>query len=352
MFDDGLSVIKKPYSSVRISEERANNMYPADLESPIIHEISARAVLYMLKSLDETSIGPRRMPYERQLDLECGIMRDCIESLSSRNLFERVTAQYGIDPAMFSRKERASLAHPRDGPLAQMLSHVRSSGYVSMLGDFTLPAADLTLTQLNADAAEIVLSNPLDFGISDSVILKPTTIADRVTHLTTLCGRSDPYTNVYTGVEEGIQDLRLIAVQTLITNYRANETIRALSHANPLRFYLPAPFSVRTSGLSAGSPRPFKIKYDSINRHNTLRTAIVIEKRDFYVVPLDATALQRPDIYLQDMNEMNSVHAEPGEYRRSVFTVGQWLERLPQIMQPATLVCTKNIRFKSLFSTE
>ena len=266
--------------------------------------INGRTILYILKSLDEKSLGPRRMPYLTQLHLECGLMRDCIETYARERLLIQIADTYGIDLTQYTSKERAEMTHPRDGPLAKILRHIRGSGYSSRIGDFSSIAEQLTLTDGYIMANQIVIDNPLHFGISTSVIMHPKIPRRRVEALRELSRRQLPYTNVFVPdqddhVRGAPRELHLNALQNMVVSYSAKEDLREQTIERPIRLMLPAPFTIITGSLSGAHDHPFEVAYQSINRRNTLRDAVTIAKRSFCVMPIDADLLSRPDIYLR-----------------------------------------------------
>ncbi|KAL4705228.1 hypothetical protein ACJJTC_011522 [Scirpophaga incertulas] len=207
------------YTSLRLSEMRAQDMYSGDIEMPAVCEIGGRTILYMLKSLDETSVGKRVKPYSAQLNLECGLMRDCIESYAREQLFAALNSRFGIDPAQFTRRERGAITHPSEGPLAMMLEHTRRSGWAATLGNFASIAQDLRITDLNTEAITLVLNNSLHFGVSEGVVLWPMITRDRVQTLRELAHRGRPHTNAYKP-EEGVpppQEMGIPQLQSVAT---------------------------------------------------------------------------------------------------------------------------------------
>lgn len=288
------------YTSLRPSEALARNMYPGDLEAPVVYEISGKTILYMFKSIDETSIGRRVSPLYKQINLESGLIRDCIETHAREALFVEINNRYGIAPEQFSRPERCNITHPKSGPLAKILAHCRQSGYTARVGDFHIFVEDLSMTQLYLDAVRVVIANPLHFGISESVILYPTFFRRRVARLEDLAREGRPLTNEFQPQPDTppVTEMRMDALQRSITTYSAKEDMTERSFVGPLLLRVPAPFHIVTANLSLDMEYPITIKYDKINRNNTVRQAITMAKRKFTVTPIDIQTLRKPDITL------------------------------------------------------
>lgn len=339
------------YTSLRPTNERANNMFDGAIDAPMIVEISGKTILYMFKSLDESSIGTRRIPYMTQLQLECAIMRDCVETYARQALLQELVIRFGIQLEHFTTKEIAALTHPRNGPLAEILENIRKNGYSGQIGPFASVAAQLSITEVLLTLNRMVINDPLQFGVSTSVILNPRIPRRRIQTLTRLSQNQRPYTNVFVQEEGAPEPNRVLmgALQRMIVSYSAKEDMREMTLEHPLRLMLPAPYQITTGSLSGAHNYPLSITYPSINRHNTLRAAVTIAPRNFCVIPINIDDLSRPDVYLKDANELESVFIPAEDFQACVESVSQWLANIHIHMNEARLITTKNVTFCSIF---
>lgn len=315
-------------------------MFPDPLETPYVYEIDSRVILYMLKSLDEKSIG-RVHPYMRQIELE---------ATARERLFLEINNHFRIAGNQYTGSERCKITHPQEGPLAKMLAHRRQSGYIARLGNFYAVARDLQITRLYELAIDTFMGNLLHFGVSSEVIIHPQFVVNRVATLQALADEGRLLTNEYTP-RDGVEPLviGMDAIQRSITNYSAKEELRERSFVNPLLLEFPAPFTIATSSISKAMEFPIIIKYEQINRHNTVRVAIEFNKREFNVTPIDPSDLRRPDLKLAGLSRITEVYASPREFGACIEPLTMWLGNIQLHMTPVRMLATKNVKTVEIF---
>lgn len=316
------------YTSLRLTHEHMDRIYDDATEAPCVVPIKGKTVLYIFRSLAKNTIRSRRADYMSQDKLECAIARDLVESGAKRRMFERAVARYEIPRNMFTSNDILLKNEPSDGPLKEIFTHIRASGFGALVRDYYIPVVGTPMSEIHEQAIEIILANAIDFGISEEVFMYPSLMRGRGDHMARLAAAELPHTNVFD--EDGMpranaRQVNPVGLQNLITSYTAMERLFEMSFDRPLLIELPAPISVTQSDFKTPSPSVLSVNYSEIESANSLRQTLVISQRVIKLIMIDRQKLQRPDLYLKDLPTCETYFPTHREYNHLVSVLSEWV---------------------------
>lgn len=105
------------YTSLRLSEPDADNLYNDETETPVQVTLNAKTLLFMLKSLSAETIMERKNDYDVQFKAESAVMRDCVETAARVNMWDTVFTDHGLNPDHCTATERWNMLLPSTGLL-------------------------------------------------------------------------------------------------------------------------------------------------------------------------------------------------------------------------------------------
>nr|AQU42770.1 VP3 [Morris orbivirus] len=348
------------HSSLRLSDASMNELYTDNSEEPAIVPINGKTILYLAKSLCSTTVLQRRVPYLAQVKAECAIARDCAESAIKAHIFDSINREHGIPENSFRGPERIEFIAPNEGPLSDHIKLLRSAGLSSSIGPFYETVMHNPLVEMSIELANVVIQNPLDYGLLPSVELG-TQIADRsVQALQRFSQNNIPYTNI--GIFEdnehdpGMNALprERVAFQqmsALLGTYNLQHTIRNLSARGIVSLSIPIPYAINTSSIIAEySGDLLQVKYDTKRPDNNLRKCISWNACNINVTDISHDELQRPDLYVLNFSTINRVSIPSAVGRRIFVSATEWLANIDSEATRCVYIRTDNIKLTSIFT--
>nr|APG79105.1 hypothetical protein 2 [Hubei lepidoptera virus 5] len=346
------------YSSLRPSENVMNAIYDDGSEEPTVVTLNGKTILYLAKCLCRDTQIVRRTPVLAQMKAECALARDCAESAIKAHIYAEVNRIYGIPENSFRAPERVTMIKPSKGPLHEHLCLLISSGLASSVGPFYNCVINTPMYELMVALINVILENPIDFGILPSIELA-TQVADRSVRALEAYARNNiPYTNIGVFERDAGNMLAALArervsfehMTPLINAYSLQQTIRDLSSTGVLELAIPMSFEVNTRSIIEECDRDLlKVKYDPKRRDNNLRFCINWSKCTINVTDVDRDKLTRPDLYILNFSTINRVSIPQIHGNKIFMSATQWLANIEREATRCVYVRTDNVHIKTIF---
>lgn len=347
------------YTSLRLSEADANNLFGDDSETPAQVIINGKTLLFMLKSLSGDTIKNRKHDYDVQFKAESAIMRDCIETSARAAMWERLFGDHGLNAELYTHSERWDTLLPTSGPLSLFFQLLKQSGMYRDLGPFYECAHQDQMHEIYTRIVTMICDNPLDFGVLPELLLRSSMPLRRLGRMRDLAHRNLPYTNTYTDeiarlapVGEPLQDniINFNALQRMLGSYSALESIREYSLSGTLRLAIPTPLRIETGVFPSVSTDVISIDYTKIDSDRNLRLIMKIKGVPFTVISIDATKLSRPDLYLSSACPYETTFIQPHHANRILVEGNAWLGALGTETFDSPAVRTGLVAITSFFA--
>lgn len=233
---------------------------------------------------------------------------------------------------------------------------MRKSGLSSDVGAFYECVKDISLYELMIELVDVVLNNPVDFGVLPNLQLG-TKIADRsVLALKKYIIANEPYTNIgiFETPDDGnkrIHDIRLENMVRFISTFNLQQTIRDLSTRDIVALHLPFSFKIETAAIiDEPNQELIQIKYDPNRIDNNLRKCLTWRECTINVTDIDENALQRPDMYVKNFSNIDKVSIPRAQGRRIVLPMAEWLSMLDEEATPCVYIRAENVVIASIFA--
>lgn len=185
---------KNWYTSLRLTNDHMDRIYEDATEAPCVVPIKGKTILFLFRSLAKNTIQRRRASYLSQVNLECAMARDLIESGAKSTMFERALVRYEIPRNMFTSNDVLSKNEPPEGPLREIFSHIRAAGFGTLVGNYFDPVNDAPMSEIYHEIIELILANAISFGISEEVFMHPSLMRGRREYMRALADAGRPHT--------------------------------------------------------------------------------------------------------------------------------------------------------------